>query len=101
MGEKCPCEIYAQSCCACVSMHCDECHGQSKFVQGRFCSNCGRPLKVELTRLYVPRSEVAREIFEEIDRVREETTAGNIMRLTFFKRLVELKKKYQIESIEL
>ena len=47
------------------------------------------------------RAEVAREIFEEIDRIREETTAGNIMRLTFFKRLVELKKKYQIESTEL
>ena len=58
MAEKCPCETYVKSCCACVSMHCDECHGHSKFVQGRFCSNCGRPLKAELTRLYVPKSEV-------------------------------------------
>ena len=110
MAEKCPCQTDVQSCCACVSMHCDECHkpNRSKFAQGRFCSNCGRPLKAGLTRLYVPkedietaRAEVAREIFEEIDRVREETTAGNIMRLTFFERLAELKKKYQIESTEL
>ena len=58
--EKCPCETDANACCACVSMHCDECHkpNQSKFVQGRFCSNCGRPLKAKLTRLYVPKSEV-------------------------------------------
>ena len=58
--EKCPCETDATACCACVSMHCDECHkpNQSKFVQGRFCSNCGRPLKAELTRLYVPKREV-------------------------------------------
>lgn len=60
MAEKCPCQTYVTSCCACVSMHCDECHGHSKFVQGRFCSNCGRPLKAELTRLYVPKSEVER-----------------------------------------
>lgn len=59
MVEKCPCQTYVKSCCACVSMHCDECHGHSKFVQGRFCSNCGRPLKAELTPLYVPKSEVA------------------------------------------
>lgn len=50
MGKKCPCLTDAQSCCACVSMRCDECHKpmQSKFVLGRFCSNCGRPLKAEL-----------------------------------------------------
>lgn len=41
-----------------------------------------------------PKSETAREIFEEIDIIREETTGGNIMRLTFFHRLAELKKKY-------
>lgn len=60
MAEKCPCLTDVQSCCACVSMHCDECHKpkQSKFVQGRFCSNCGRPLKAELTQAYVPKSEV-------------------------------------------
>ena len=68
MEEKCPCQIYIKSCCACVSMHCDECHGHSKFVQGRFCSNCGRPLKAELTRLYVPKSEVDKwkEINEQL-----------------------------------
>ena len=55
---KCPCETDARACCACVSMHCDECHNHSKFEQGRFCSNCGRPLKAELKRNYVPREEV-------------------------------------------
>ena len=60
MAEKCPCQTDVHACCACVSTHCDECFKpkQSKFVQGRFCSNCGRPLKTELTRLYVPKSEV-------------------------------------------
>lgn len=47
--EKCPCQTDPQSCCACVSMHCHECHkdfsDHNKFIQGRFCSNCGRPLK--------------------------------------------------------
>ena len=68
MEEKCPCQRYIKSCCACLSMHCDECHGHSKFVQGRFCSNCGRPLKAELTRLYVPKSEVDKwkEINEQL-----------------------------------
>ena len=68
--EKCPCETDANACCACVSMHCDECHkpNQSKFVKGRFCSNCGRPLKAELTRLYVPKSEVER-LHEQIERL--------------------------------
>lgn len=61
MAEKCPCETDVQSCCACVSMHCDECHKpiQSKFVQGRYCSNCGRPLKAELTQTYVTKKEIA------------------------------------------
>lgn len=60
MAEKCPHLTDVQSCCACVSMHCDECHkpNHSKFVQGRFCSNCGRPLKAELIQAYVPKSEV-------------------------------------------
>ena len=43
---------------------------------------------------YRKASEVAREIFEEIDAIREKTTRGNIMRLTFFKQIDELKKKY-------
>ena len=43
------------------------------------------------------RAKVAREIFEEIDAIREKTTRGNIMRLTFFKQIYELKKKYTIE----
>ena len=57
---KCPCETYANACCACVSMHCDECHDHSKFQQGSYCSHCGRPLKAELQRNYVPRAEVER-----------------------------------------
>lgn len=59
MAEKCTCETDVCACCACVSMHCDECHKptRSKFVQGRYCSNCGRPLKAELARNYVPKSE--------------------------------------------
>ena len=50
MDKKCPCLTDTEACCGCVSMHCDECHKpmQSKYVQGRFCSNCGRPLKAEL-----------------------------------------------------
>ena len=50
MNNKCPCLIDTEACCTCVSMHCDECHKpmQSKFRQGRFCSNCGRPLQAEL-----------------------------------------------------
>lgn len=45
--EKCPCRSDKEACCTCVSMHCDECHKpmQSKFQQGRYCSNCGRLLK--------------------------------------------------------
>ena len=57
---KCPCETHANACCACVSMHCDECHDHSKFQQGSYCSNCGRPLKAELQRNYVPMAEVER-----------------------------------------
>ena len=110
MAKKCPCEIYAQSCCACVSMHCDECHGHSKFVQGRFCSNCGRPLKAELTRLYVPKSEVAREIFEEMDNILHKfvypslTAIGNIKCIEAdglhlnVRDYNELKKKYTEEN---
>lgn len=50
MDNKCPCLIDAQACCACVSMQCHQCHKprQSMFAQGRFCSNCGRPLQAEL-----------------------------------------------------
>ena len=55
---KCPCETNDRACCACVSMHCDECHDHSKFKRGRFCSNCGRPLEAELQRNYIPRVEV-------------------------------------------
>lgn len=57
---KCPCETYANACCACVSMHCDKCIDHSKFQQGSYCSHCGRPLKAELQRNYVPRAEVER-----------------------------------------
>ena len=69
--EKCSCQTDAHSCCACVSMKCHECFEpmQSKFVQGRFCSNCGRPLKEDVQRNYRKASDVAREIFEEIDRM--------------------------------
>lgn len=96
MGEKCPCETYVTSCCACVSMHCDECHGHNKFVQGRFCSNCGRPLKAELTRLYVPKSEVEhwreeaenqsvlwRQHFESIYETAKETFKAEVAREIF------------------
>lgn len=50
MDKNCPCLTDAQACCGCVSMACDKCHKpmQSKYVRGRFCSNCGRPLKAEL-----------------------------------------------------
>lgn len=59
-GISCECQTDATACCACVSMHCDKCHGHRKnrFIQGRFCSKCGRPLKAELSRNYVPKSEV-------------------------------------------
>ena len=40
------------------------------------------------------RANTAREIFEEIDAIREKTTRGDIMRLTFFKQIDKLKKKY-------
>ena len=88
---KCPCETNDRACCACVSMHCDECHDHSKFKRGRFCSNCGRPLEAELQRNYIPRAdlnkaienfiaaqdkvmseakaELAKEIFEEIEKI--------------------------------
>ena len=65
---KCPCEADACACCACVSMHCDECHGHSKFQQGRYCSHCGRPLKAELQRNYVPKSEVE-ALEKEVERL--------------------------------
>ena len=50
MDKYCPCLTDTQACCACISMHCEECHKprQSMFAQGRFCSNCGRPLQAEL-----------------------------------------------------
>ena len=67
---KCPCETYANACCACVSMHCDECHEHNKFQQGEFCSHCGRPLKAELQRNYVPRAEVER-LQAEVDRLQK------------------------------
>jgi hypothetical protein len=42
---------------------------QSKFIQGRFCSNCGRPLKADVQRTYRKASEVAREIIEEAEKI--------------------------------
>ena len=42
----------------------------------------------------VPRAELAREIFEEIYSIRDKTAGGDIMRLAFFRKLDELKKKY-------
>ena len=101
--EKCPCETDSQACCACVSMHCDECHktfpGRSKFVQGRFCSNCGRPLKHDLERLYVPRAEVEK-IFAEIEKLSyrfmndEHYIFGDMVW-----DIAELKKKYLGDTI--
>ena len=41
-----------------------------------------------------PRAELAREIFEEIDSIRDKTAHGDIMRLAFFRKLEELKNKY-------
>ena len=123
MGEKCPCETYVNSCCACVSMHCEECHGHSKFVQGRFCSNCGRPLKAELTERYVPKSkydlavaereanvkgftealakvksDVAREIFEEIENFIPRFRVGYFSYASLTEGIAGLKKKYTEES---
>lgn len=122
--EKCPCETDVQSCCACVSMHCDTCHKpmQSKFVQGRFCSNCGRPLKAELIQAYVPKSEVekleqdvtrlvqekdaliknyaecmkdcAREIFEEIRKRAYSERGFFVVNSDIDDFIAELKKKY-------
>ena len=71
IDERCPCQTDAHSCCACVSMKCHECHKpmQSKFVLGRFCSNCGRPLKADVQRIYRKSTDVAREIFEELETV--------------------------------
>ena len=146
MEISCPCQTDIQACCACVSIHCDECHkpNRSKFVQGRFCSNCGRPLKAELTRAYVPKSEVdrleltlqgvmwsvdkwldeadydadpvkraitmrektlriienaksevAREIFEEIEKILIDSThIPDCARFVDIDKLAELKKKY-------
>lgn len=75
---KCPCETYSRACCACVSMHCDECHDYSKFEQGKYCSNCGRPLKAELSRNYVPKREVIDEILSLIDdKIRYEVEIAN------------------------
>ena len=54
-------------------------------------------LSQEPTADVAPRAEVAREIFEEIDSIRDKTTAGNIMRLAFFKQLAGLKRKYTEE----
>lgn len=65
---KCPCETDACACCACVSMHCDECHDHSEFQQGSYCSHCGRPLKAELQRNYVPKSEV-KKLEAEVERL--------------------------------
>ncbi len=53
-----------------------------------------RYTEAEPTADVAPKTETAREIFKEIDIIREETTGGNIMRLSFFHRLAELKKKY-------
>lgn len=92
MVEKCPCQTYVKSCCACVSMHCDECHGHSKFVQGRFCSNCGRPLKAELTPLYVQKSEV--------EKLEAENLILKQKRLTLFDRLEFVKKARADGAIE-
>lgn len=71
---KCPCETDDRACCACISMHCDECHDHSKFEQGNFCSHCGRPLKAELKRNYVSESEAATELLDEIIHVLDETS---------------------------
>lgn len=114
MAEKCPCQIYEKSCCACVSMHCDECYGRhSKFVQGRFCSNCGRPLKAEITRLYVPKSEVVKALNEvelliiitkEMYKQQMEDAPNELSKQSkrtkwvafekFYEQFAELKKKY-------
>ena len=66
MAEKCPCQTDIQSCCACVSMKCHECFkpNHSKFVQGRFCSNCGRALKADVAQTLMPKTDFAKALNE-------------------------------------
>lgn len=44
MWNDCVCNEFEKTCCTCVSMECHTCVNQSKYEQGRYCSNCGRPL---------------------------------------------------------
>ena len=67
--------------------------------QKGYCLVCADGLAKDIatyiaTKIATAKTETAREIFAEIDIIREETTGGNIMRLTFFHRLAELKEKY-------
>lgn len=98
--EKCPCQTDTHSCCACVSMKCHECFKpmQSKFVQGRFCSNCGRPLKADVQRTYRKAKDVAREIFEEIKKHLVFNTYGiaTISEKTFS----DIQKKYESKGVD-
>ena len=102
--ERCPCQTEANSCCACVSMKCHECFKpmQSKFVQGRFCSNCGRPLKADVQRNYRKASDVAREIFEEIEKHSEVALMNGHIDTPILcigiEVLADLKKKHESEG---
>lgn len=87
---KCPCETYSRVCCACVSMHCDKCNDYSEFKQGRYCSNCGRPLKAELSRNYVPKSE-----YDELKTMLDAAVAGQE---TLQKALAEVKSNNEIRG---
>lgn len=121
MDEKCPCLTDTEACCACISMHCDECHKpmQSKFVQGRFCSNCGRPLKAELQSefeelkkqnealtinmnayalgmisLKEQKDNLARAIIADLNNYLTEGNVGHFTYRFYLKVMHELEKKY-------
>lgn len=100
---KCPCETDAEACCACVSMHCDECHKElnhSKFQQGRYCSNCGRPLKQELSRNYISKNEHEAELARVQSENERLTINMNAYGLTA-KRLAEENERLHASCTEL
>ena len=76
--------------CACRREEIADCH-----LSGVFCDKCKRTAEAIYNAGYRKASEVAREIFAEIDALHIHTSSAYV-----WKRYAELKKKYESEGAD-
>lgn len=50
-----------KACCACCSMRCQYCIGQSEYRQATFCMKCGRPMTDEAVEMVMERLEALKD----------------------------------------